>query len=153
MFYFSKLISNAYKIPNRTFILYLYYYFFMQKFSIHFLLFVGFIMLLTLSCHRDKEVVCTALFARVSIEVNGSSLNDFYTLRMNTSDTLRFPDGHFQNTYTVLDDNYQKVLENKSENFKFIGIISGIKVVDENFVISADKCHISKISGKNFVTI
>jgi hypothetical protein len=85
--------------------------------------------------------------------VVGGTLDDFYTIRNSTADTLIFEGAPFQNSYTVLDDNYQQILENKQENFKFIGIKSGIKVIEENFVISADQCHISKVSGKNSVNI
>jgi hypothetical protein len=113
-----------------------------------------FILLFTFSCkHKDDEVICTSMFASVGIEVNGMTLDNYYTIRSSTGDTIRITDGLFQNAYTVLNDNYQQILENKQESFKFIGIKSGIKVVDENFVISADKCHISKVSGVNSVTI
>ena len=106
------------------------------------------------SCHNRKDdTICTSMFASVSIEVIGSSLDDYFTIRSSTGDTLRFNAEPFQNYYTVLDDNYQKILENKQENFRFVGMKSGNKVIDENFVISADKCHISKVSGKTSVTI
>lgn len=106
------------------------------------------------SCtNKDEDVACTSLFASVTIEVNGAALDNYYTIRNSTGDTIRFSDSVFQNLYTVLNDNYQKILENKQETFKFIGIKSGVKVVDENFIISADKCHISKVSGVNSVTI
>ena len=109
--------------------------------------------LITLSCKRKDDVACTSLFASVGIEIIGGTLDDYYTIRTSTGDTIRFAGGPFQNSYTVLDDNYQQILENKQEGFKFIGIKSGNKVVDENFIISADKCHISKVSGINSVNI
>ena len=112
-----------------------------------------FTVLLVFSCKHNNEVVCTSMFASVNIEVDGGVLDDYYTIRNSTGDTIRFTGGPFQNSYPVLDDNYQQMLENKQETFKFIGIKSGNKVVDENFVISADKCHISKVSGKTIVTI
>jgi hypothetical protein len=93
------------------------------------------------------------MFASVSIEVLGTSLDDHYTIRNSTGDTIRIGNTPFQNNYTVLDDNYQNILENKQESFRFVGIKSGIKVVDEIFIISADKCHISKVSGKTSITI
>jgi hypothetical protein len=113
-----------------------------------------FLVVILFSCkHKEDDVVCTSIFATVCIEVNGGTLDDYYTLRISTSDTIRFTNGSFQNTYTVLDDNYQHIIENKQETFKFIGIKSGNKVVDENIVISADKCHISKVSGVNSINI
>ena len=106
------------------------------------------------SCKKtNKEVSCTALFASVCIEVNGGALDNYYTIRNLTGDTIKITDVLFQNTYTVLNDNYQQILKNKQETFKFIGIKSGNKVVDESFVISADECHISKVNGVNSVSI
>jgi len=112
-----------------------------------------FFVFILFSCKHNDDVICTSLFATVCIEVNGGTLDNYYTIRNLTGDTLRFTDGSYQNSYTVLNDNYQQLLENKQEVFKFIGIKSGNKVVDENFTISADECHISKVSGANSVSI
>ncbi len=114
---------------------------------------IFFSVLIFLSCKHKDDVACTSMFASVSIEVNGGILDSCFTVRNATGDTIRFTNGPFQNSYTVLDDNYQQMLENRQEEFKFTGFKSGNKVVDESFVISADKCHISKVSGKNSVTI
>lgn len=115
---------------------------------------ISVLFLILFSCrHKDDEVACTSMFASVGIEVNGGILDSYYTIRNSTNDTIRFTNGFFQNTYTVLDDNYQQILKNKQEVFRFIGIKSGNKVVDENIVISADECHISKVSGVNSVSI
>ncbi|MBI5541912.1 MAG: hypothetical protein HY951_17785 [Bacteroidia bacterium] len=116
---------------------------------------VGLVLfLIVFSCrHKDDEVSCTSMFASVGIEVNGGTLDSYFTIRNSTHDTIRFTNGVFQNLYTVLDDNYLQIIKNKQENFKFIGVKSGNIVVDENFVISADECHISKVSGVNSVNI
>ncbi len=112
------------------------------------------IILISYSCkHKEADIVCNSMFASVSIEVNGGTLDNYFTIRSSTGDTIRITDGVFQNVYTILNDNYQQMLENKQETFKFVGVKSGIKVVDENFIISADKCHILKVSGVNSVTI
>ncbi len=98
---------------------------------------------------RD-EVVCTEEFRYITIKVSGEPLTEYYTVRLSDSDTIRPnpADAVFDKIYIVLSDNYQKKLENKKDTFRFIGKReSGI--VRENFVISADHCHISKISGKS----
>lgn len=113
-----------------------------------------FLLIISFSCKpSEKDTICTAMFATVSIEITGSTLDSHYTIRTATGDTLHFQDVLLQNTYTVLDDNYQPVLEGKTETFRFEGIKSGNKVVSEDFVISADLCHISKVSGKNSINI
>lgn len=116
-----------------------------------FLLSIAFI--LYLSCKRNDDVACTSMFASVSIEVTGGILDDYFSIRISTGDTIRFTDGPFQNSYTVLNDNYRQMLEDNQETFRFVGIKSDTVAVNENFVISADKCHISRISGKSNVNI
>lgn len=100
------------------------------------------------------EVYCTEEFRTISITVNGPALDDFYTLRESTGDTLIINhDSIWGNAYPVLDDNFQKTLEDKTETFRFHGIINDSIVVNEPFVIKADKCHIIFVSGKQEVNL
>jgi hypothetical protein len=85
----------------------------------------------------------------INIKVNNATLDEFYTIRENTGDTIRNisssqPD---LNLYLVLDDNSQHLIMNRTENFRFIGIISDTVAVDELFSIKADQCHIEYVSG------
>jgi hypothetical protein len=105
-----------------------------------------FVMLLSFQCKR--ETACTMEFRTVGIQVIGDPLDDFYTIRNLNGDTLRYENYGFEdNYYIILDDNFHVYLKNSSENFTFIGIINGEKVVDEAFVIRGDDCHIEKVSG------
>lgn len=101
------------------------------------------------SITRD-EVACTMEFRFVTIKVSGEPLTDYYTVRLSTSDTIRtkHPDSTIDKAYVVLSDNYQKKLENREDTFRFIGKRASGDV-QEDFVISADRCHISKVSGKS----
>ncbi len=98
---------------------------------------------------RD-EIVCTEEFRYITIKVSGEPLTEYYTVRLSDSDTIRPnpADAVFDKTYIVLSDNYQQKLENKKDTFQFIGKREG-GMVREDFVISADHCHINKISGKS----
>jgi len=102
-----------------------------------------------------EEIACTEEFRTVSIKVTGDTLTDFYTIRISNSDTIRIPADGYPDAYTypVLNDNYQSVIANSQESFTFIGKINDTVVVNEAFVISADNCHIDKVSGKNGVNI
>jgi hypothetical protein len=105
-----------------------------------------FVVLLSFQC--KKETACTMEFRTVSIQVIGEQLDDFFTIRNINGDTLRYElMAVDQDAYPVLDDNAMVFLKNKTENFTFIGILNGQKVVEENFVIKADECHIEKVSG------
>lgn len=57
------------------------------------------------------------------------------------------------NYYTVLTDTYQKQMEGKTETFWFKGFVNDSLVINEPFVISADQCHISYVSGKTEVQL
>lgn len=107
------------------------------------------------ACKKDDSVFCTMDFRTVSIEVQGGDpLSRFFTIRMQTGDTITHEDlGVFENFYPVLTDNFQKVLENRSESFRFLGFVNDSLVVNELFVIGADRCHIEKISGKSKIEL
>ena len=104
-----------------------------------------------LSCKKkDDDVACTMEFRMVQIRVIGAPLEDYYTIRESTGDTLRhdsFSSGETE-YYTVLDDNFQSVLKGKTETFRFVGIQNDLVVVNEPIVIRADACHIEYVSGK-----
>ncbi|MCD4794422.1 MAG: hypothetical protein K8R54_14390 [Bacteroidales bacterium] len=114
------------------------------------------VLLFSKSCFDENKdgVICTEIFASVTIEVTGSSLDDYYTVRASNNDTIRINEDLFgENVYTVLDDNYMPELRNDRDEFTFFGIIAGQAVVSEKIVISADECHITKISGKDIVIL
>jgi hypothetical protein len=119
-------------------------------------------VLLASSCKRTsggtcgKDVACTMMFAMVTAEVNDPTMTaiplEVYTLRKSTGEKIT----HDQTTaqsgrYIVLDDGYQKKLQQATDTFVFVGTRSGAKVFEEQYVISADCCHINKVSGKDVI--
>jgi hypothetical protein len=95
----------------------------------------------------DNGQMCTEEFKIVGVEITGETLDDHFTIRMATGDTLRHSHDISETFYTVLDDNMQSTLEGKSEMFNFIGIKNGSKVVEEEYEFEADECHIERITG------
>lgn len=111
--------------------------------------------LTTLVCScvdEDNEpgVICTEEFRSALLHVPGDPLTDSYTIRLSNADTIR----HSGNSdlrpgyYIVLDDNYKPKLENQQDTFRFIGKRGSAVVVREDYVFKANKCHITKVSGK-----
>ncbi|MEZ5018207.1 MAG: hypothetical protein R2800_14205 [Flavipsychrobacter sp.] len=107
-----------------------------------------------------KDVVCTYEFRSIAIKVTNKQgdavkLDDFYTIRKSTGDTIRHQTSSLfiQDSYIVLNDSYRKKLENQRDVFQFVAIINGKAVIDQPFVIAADCCHIAKESGVNEITI
>ncbi|MBD2755597.1 hypothetical protein [Spirosoma validum] len=116
------------------------------------------IVALTASVGLDacrEETVRTAIYSSVNISVLGDSLTDYYTIRVPNSDTIHYGNARRDNTtsYVVLDDSYQSALANSQDRFRFVGEINNAVVVDEEYVIKADECHISKVSGKEEVQL
>ncbi|MCB0697676.1 MAG: hypothetical protein KDC07_09945 [Chitinophagaceae bacterium] len=123
---------------------------------------------LLVACTRENnngtgdcsKAICTLEFRYIQTSVmykNGDTviLDKYYTINTNTGDTIQdnnaglYPEG----SYTVLTDNYTNKMFNKTYNFRFIGILNNVIVVDEPFAISADCCHISKVSGNQSIVI
>jgi hypothetical protein len=115
----------------------------------------GSIGIMAASC-QNHDVNCTEEFRMIGMIVTRDSLTDFYTVRVSVSDTIRFQGniGYPENNwYPVLDDNYQSKISGSQDTFRFIGETNDTIVVDENFVIKADACHISKVSGADSIIL
>ncbi len=107
------------------------------------------------SCNETGGfIVCTEEFRTIGITVNGDMLTDHFTIRISNGDTIRPLDQGFEDDYyIILSDNFQPELADKQENFRFIGEISDIVVVNQLYVIKADQCHINKVSGESEITL
>ena len=112
-------------------------------------------ILIIISCTKDEEVICTMEYRYISIDVKGGILDDFYTIRKYTGDTIRYEKDNIigNNSYIILSDNYQNKIKNKEEIFIFKGYITDSLVVNEQFIIKADECHINYVSGKKEINL
>jgi len=102
---------------------------------------------------KDYGTVCPEMFTYISVTVNGGVPDDYYTIRVSTGDTIRLDGFVYENSYPILDDNFQPILKGKQESFRFICIKNNAVVANELYVITAGECSISKVSGKDEVTI
>ena len=113
-----------------------------------------FLLFLASSCRDNNEnIACTMEFRIVTITVNGNPLDEYFTVRESTNDTIRIDRSNVtgNNVYPVLDDSYQNIIEGRTENFFFYGKVNGVVTVREPFVIKADKCHIEYVSGRQVI--
>ena len=112
-------------------------------------------VLILISCTKDEEVICTMEYRYISIDVKGGILDDFYTIRKYTGDTIRNEKDNIigNNSYIILSDNYQNKIKNKEEIFIFKGYITDSLVVNEQFIIKADECHNDYVSGKKEINL
>ncbi len=112
-------------------------------------------VLILISCTKDEEIICTMEYRYISIDVKGGILDDFYTIRKYTGDTIRYEKDNIlgNNSYIILSDNYQNKIKNKEEIFIFKGYITDSLVVNEQYIIKADECHINYVSGKKEINL
>jgi len=125
----------------------------MKKFSLHIIIF--FTILFFISCAKEEEVICTMEWRYISIDVKGGVLDNFYTIRKYTGDTIRYEKDNIlgNNSYIILSDNYQNKIKNKEDVFIFKGYITDSLVVNEQYIIKADECHINYVSGKKEINL
>ena len=116
-----------------------------------------FITGLTVSCSysTNEEVVCTMKFRIISLEVIGTELTSYFTIREATQDTLFLSeDLMFFNAYPVLSDGEFDLFEtNEIKAFRFQGFVEDSLVIDEPYLIGADECHVFKEEGKKTIDL
>lgn len=96
---------------------------------------------------------CTEEFAMITVEINGGYLDRTATVRSSTGDTVYAYDNPHDSTslpppfYVIIDDNYAGDLRDDQDVFTFFGWVNDSLVVQQNYLISADACHIDRESG------
>ena len=125
-----------------------------------FLKLLTFLLFFGASCkdNANQEIFCTDEYKMVSVRVEFESMPplvfDYFTVNLLSGDTIRYNENlPLENTYVVLADNYQSELENKLEEFAFIGIHEDTLLFNETYVIGADECHIYKEEGKSVIEL
>lgn len=103
-------------------------------------------------------VMCTMMFAMITVQVTDADgipakLDEAYTVRNGNGAKITVEQHMTDGRYTVLDDSYQKELSNKTDDFRFVGIKNGIRVVDEPYTLGADCCHVRKENGRDTIIV
>jgi hypothetical protein len=128
-----------------------------------FLLLITAIICMSTSCEKNGQrncngAICTEILTMVTLQVTNAGgspaiLDDHYTLRVSTGEKIRTEQSMGNGYFVVLDDSYQKKLQDQQDEFKFIGIRDGKEVINESYAISADCCHIERKSGKTEIIL
>jgi len=101
----------------------------------------------------NDDVICTDIFAMAGVTVHGDQPEHTYTVRRSTGDTL-FRDQKLNDSlYLILDDTYLPKLKNSSDIFVFHGIVNDSIVAQEEYLISADECHIRVVTGPHDIVL
>lgn len=102
--------------------------------------------------------MCTEMFKMVTIRIHDASgnpvkLDDYYTLHVASGEKAKITQGMDNGYYVVVDDSRRKDLQDRKAELKFIGTKDGKEVVNEAYTVTADCCHIEKISGKTEIVL
>ena len=82
-----------------------------------------FLLFLASSCRDNNEnIACTMEFRIVTITVNGNPLDEYFTVRESTNDTIRIDRLNVtgNNVYPVLDDSIRVLLKEGQRIFSFM---------------------------------
>ena len=122
--------------------------------SKHLLFIIIALPLFFMSCKKNPTntpdedlLVCTLIFVTESVTVSGTVLDDFYSLRLSTGDTLRLEDYNSKDQYyPILDDNSIPQTKNIEERIDFVAL-RGDQILKTPYTFTSDGCHIVKTSG------
>ena len=129
-------------------------------------LFLLILILPLASCINDDSVVCTMEFVTIGIQVTDSldnpvKLDDYYTINNSTKEELHFKDmdpfwdsiNVVRGYYTLATDSERDWTNRKNLKVTFYGFIDSVKVIEEEYIISDDICHIYLIRGKQHIVL
>lgn len=109
------------------------------------------------SCEKKEEdTSCTLEFRIIGVAVKGDSLTDFYTVRESNSDTIRFLETQSfteEIWYPILDDTYLSSIKNNVAMFRFVGEVDDSIVINQEYTIEADNCHINRLEGPSEISL
>ena len=129
----------------------------MQRYILSFLLLTAVI----LDCDREKKsdctnVACTQEFRNITILIK--HISDSSAFILTTYKVLRVSDNkditHSNNSiienlgyYPLVDDTDRDMLRNSDVEIEFQGYAGDTLVIKKRFVVTADCCHVSLVSG------
>ena len=109
----------------------------------------------------DDEIICTMDFRMITVDVLDENeeqveLDAFYITKTNTGDTvLRYTDEHIEHFggTVIFTDSEMNHTDTKGKTFTFTAYLDSAQVINENYVIRHDQCHIELVSGKTKIIL
>jgi hypothetical protein len=132
----------------------------MQK---YFIITIIFLSALGLRCEKENEnkmdctnVFCTLDFRSIQIQIIKSAdstaflLTDFKVIRIFDNKDITIKDSDLTDNsgyYQLVNDSEVAMLRNKNVEIEFQGYLNKAIVITRRFVVTADCCHVSLVSG------
>jgi hypothetical protein len=122
---------------------------------------------LILGCERDNKsdcnnLVCTDEFRSISVLIKHSSdstaviLTTFKVIRVSDNKDISHGNSIIPENYgyyLLVDDTDKEMLRNNDVEIEFQGYVDNILLIKRRFVVTADCCHVSLVSGESVVYI
>lgn len=126
-------------------------------------LFFVFLAFCIVACSKEKEncnrTPCTNNFVTISVSLKDTSgaykpLDSYKVVETETLQDFtpnysvqEFENYTTQGSYPIFSDTYRIQYQNETTTISFIGYVSGKEVVNVEFIVGADCCHVRLISG------
>jgi len=127
-------------------------------------------LVLTVSCNDDDnnepdacsiELICTEEYRSILISIQDSEGNPFVLdeYRVTNTRSMTFVSFTFPNdlitegSYVIAEDQHFDEVRKSGTNFLFEGFLDDQKVIEENYSIGHDCCHVIKVSGPDVIVI
>ncbi len=105
---------------------------------------------------EKEQIICSARFVQVGVQILDSShllLNNQTKKKKRIIEAPRSSNSKSTTAYyTLIDDALQKELQRKKVTYTLIAKRSGIQIIEEPYVFSADACHVFRVSEKDHIT-
>ena len=120
---------------------------------------------INLNTHHD-DIMCTEEYRMITVRVTDSLFNPvmltrYRTIKVSSGDTLNFQgeDPYMDSInqkngyYTLMTDGKMYLTSTSGTEFKFVGWVGEKQVVNENYIIGNDQCHVQFFSGRREIVI
>lgn len=126
-----------------------------------------FLILILFSCNNDKNddklINCTEVYSIISVKINDSEsnpiiLDSFETVLKNSGIEVKldFIEEEMikRGNYPIFDDGQRKNFNLEEDiHLNFKGMINNEIVVNEDYIVSSDECHVYLVEGVNHLII
>ena len=125
--------------------------------------------LLFLSCipgGNKDGIICTTEYRMLNVSIKDTSgqpvrLNSYFVKKTSTGEIIDLSKespytdsvNRIQGIYFLFTDGKMGLTAPKGSEFEFHGILEGMEIVNEKYIIGNDRCHIQLISGKTEIVI
>lgn len=109
---------------------------------------------------KSDDVFCTMEFRMITVSImdsNNSPIElDSFFVTLDKDTVMTKENSHWlpdDSSIIIFSDSEMEKTTEKGKTFKLTGYLNGALVVDENYLIAHDKCHVELKSGKTVIIL